>query len=183
MYKVLEGNHLSKTNDDVFLKAVMVGRSSDEAWNEAQRVRSLQKVLEMKMGDFHEELLGKLPGWETYPQGHSTGCDVGKLDGREIAEVKNRDNTMNSSSAESVLAKLKKQADKGVTAILIQINCPDGKVNRFKADPRIKVWNGQEAYAHFSGRASFFDDLQKTLTYVFAKFKTLAELKLCLGTA
>ena len=149
----------------------------------AEKVRLAQKALEGKMGDFHEELMGKFPGWETYPVGHSTGCDVGKLDGTIVMEVKNRHNTMNSSSGEAVVNKLLKNHEKGKQAILVEVNCPGGKVTRYGAPASIEVWNGKTTYTFLSGRDSFFDDLQQTLQYVFTNFKTLAQLKRGLGIA
>ena len=124
------------------------------------------------MGDFHEELAGKLPGWETLKVGDPSGCDVMKKDGTEYQEWKNRDNTMNSSSGSAVIGKLQALAAKGKKAVLVEVNCPKGKVCRFGAPPNIEVLNGQQAYARVSGRETFFDDLNTTLAYVFKTFKT-----------
>jgi hypothetical protein len=156
--------------------------SSPDSWNTFESQRLEQKALEGKMGDFHEELMGKFPGYETYRVGHETGCDVGSTDGRTVMEVKNRDNTMNSSAGAFVVAKLKKQADLGKQAILVQVNCPGGKVNRFGADPSVKVWNGPTAYTFLSNRGTFFDDLLETLRYTFANFKSYNSLKTAIGT-
>jgi hypothetical protein len=185
IYKVLDEQHTSKTSEDPFLKAVLKGNTNmqEDTWAKAEKVRLAQKSLEGKMGDFHEELMGKFPGYVTYPVGHSTGCDVGSTDGNIVMEIKNRQNTMNSSSAEAVINKLKKNKAEGRDAILVEVNCPNGKVNRFGAPENIKVWNGKTTYAFLSGRESFFDDLLSTLQYVFANFKTYAELKRGLGIA
>jgi hypothetical protein len=184
IYSVLEKTHKSKSSEDPFIKAAIIGfnNSSSESWNTFESQRLEQKALEGKMGDFHEELMGKFPGYETYPRGHETGCDVGSIDGRTVMEVKNRDNTMNSSAGAYVVAKLKKQADLGKQAILVQVNCPGGRVNRFGADPSVKVWNGPTAYTFLSNRGTFFDDLLETMTYTFANFKTYTSLKAAIGT-
>ena len=115
VYAVLEGKHKSKGCDDVFLRTILAAHSgmSAEAWGVAEEKRRHEKALTMKMGDFHEELAGKFPGYKTLKLGDETGCDVQKADGSEIWEFKNRDNTMNSSSAESVVAKLAAEAAKG----------------------------------------------------------------------
>jgi hypothetical protein len=73
-----------------------------------------------------------------------------------------------------------KHKDAGKKSIFAQINCPKGKVNRFGAPIEMDIWNGQKVYTFLSGRESFFDDLQKTIQYVFANYKSLAELKLAL---
>jgi hypothetical protein len=185
IYKVIEDSHKSKSSLDPFIKAVLTGNTSmsESAWDKAEKVRLSQKALEMKMGDFHEELMGKFRGYVTFPNGHATGCDVGKNDLSELFEVKNRDNTIKGPDGKHVVAMLKQHADKGKLAVLVQINCPNGKVNRFGADPIVKVWNGPQIYEYLSGRASFFDDLEITMKYVFSNFKTYESLKQSLRIA
>jgi hypothetical protein len=179
IYSVIEHEHRSKSSIDPFIKAVIVGsrRMTGDEWDEAERVRLAQKALEMKMGDFHEELMGKFPGYVTFPNGHETGCDVGSTDGRILIEVKNRDNTVKGSDGKHLVAMLKRHADEGKKAILVQVNCPGGKVNRFNADPSVDVWNGKQAYAFLSGREGFFDDLMTVVSYVFMTFDTYGDFK------
>ena len=185
IFTVLEGKHTSKSTEDPFLKALMIGQSglTEEEWNKSEQVRLKQKVLEMKMGDFHEELMGKFPGYETLPNGHATGCDVQKKDESVIIESKNRHNTVKGSDGKHIVALLQKHKAAGKKVIFAQINCPGGKVNRFGAPSDIDVWNGQEVYQFLSGRASFFADLLLTVQYVFSHFKTFASLKSALGIA
>lgn len=181
IYSVIEEQHKSKSSEDPFLKAVVLGHGnlSEESWNELERVRLAQKALEMKMGDFHEELIGKFAGYETYPNGHETGCDVGKKDKTEVFEVKNRHNTVKGSDGKYIVSRLQKEADSGKKAVFVQINCPDGKVSRFGAPSttNVSIWNGKETYAYLSKRESFFDDLLATIKYVFLHFKKYDDLK------
>lgn len=183
IYKVLEGKHKSKSTEDPFLKAVMLGNygMSEEQWRQAELVRLNQKVLEMKMGDFHEEIMGKFPGYETLPTGHSTGCDVMKKDKTEVFEVKNRHNTVKGSDGKHIITLLKNHKDAGMNTIFVQINCPNGIVNRYGASSsELSIWNGNEIYTYLSGRESFFDDLLLTVQYTFANYKTFDALKLVL---
>lgn len=184
LYAAIKKEKESKSVEDVFLKSVVVNYNeiSHDEWKALEAPRLTQKGIEMKMGDFHEELMGKFPGYETYPTGHPTGVDVGSLDGTILVEVKNRFNTMNSSSAKSVVANLTKHANHGKTAILVEVICPDGKVTRFQAPENVKVWNGKEAYEFFSGRKTFWNDLIVTLSHVFKTYKTFADLKRSLET-
>jgi hypothetical protein len=187
LYNVLEGNHVSKSNEDPFMKAVLMGNHTmtKEEWDTAEKLRLTQKVMEMKMGDLHEEIAGKIAGYETLPTGHATGVDVQKKDGTVVIELKNRDNTVKGSDGKHLVALLEKHAEEGKTAIFAQMNCPKGKVNRFGASANSKVlfMNGQQLYAFLSGRESFFDDLLRTVAHAFTSFKTLAELKAALGIA
>ena len=180
LYKVLENKNMPKTDIDPFMQGMLMGVDSitPARWDEIEKVRLKTKNLEMKMGDFHEELMGKFPGWKTLPVGHVTECDVMKDDGTVVLEVKNKANTFNSGGGKDVIRKLTKQLENGVeTVVFVQVNCPGGKVNRFNADPRIKVWNGKDTYKFLSGRETFFEDLLKTTNYTFQKFKTYDELK------
>ena len=179
LYRVLEGEHTSKSNEDVFASSILRSFSgiSSAALSAAEKQRQYEKALSMKMGDLHEELLGKLRGYVTLPKGHPTGCDVAKADDSEFWEVKNGDNTMNSSSAESVIAKLVRVKESGKTAGLILVHCAKATVPRFKAPADILVLRGSEAYARFSGRGGFFDDLHLTLDATFGAYKTHAALR------
>lgn len=184
IYTVLEEKNKSKSSEDSFLKAVLMGQynMTMEQWQSAEKARLKQKVLEMKMGNFHEELMGKFPEYETIPTGHSTGCDVIKRDKSVIIEVKNRDNTVKGSDGKHIIALLKTHKATGKKAIFAQINCPNGKVNRFGASDEIDIWNGLQIYTYLSGRDSFFHDLQQTIQHVFANYKSSAELKTALET-
>ena len=183
LYEVLEGKTESVSQPDVFLKAALAGFSgmTSEQWEAAERQRLYEKRLSMKMGDFHEELMGKFPGRVNLPVGHETGTDVGTVDNTEFMEIKNRDNTMNSGSAESVVRKLTQIAERGQSAILVLVNCVKKTVPRFGAPKSVRVMNGKEAYAYLSGRETFYDDLQLTLNETFRRFKTLSELRVAIA--
>jgi hypothetical protein len=183
IYDILEKKINSVGDDDLFLKSILSSHAgiTDIQWEDLENVRRNQKRIEMKMGDFHEEIFGLLPGYRTLPVGHETGCDVMSDDGTIVIEVKNRHNTLNSDSAKSVINKLKDQVEKGREAILVFVNCPK-KAPRFKAPASIKVLTGREAYGRFSGRDTFFDDLNTTLNWCFATFKKYSDLESAINT-
>lgn len=180
LYKVLEKRHVSEGSDDVFLKTILTDYTgmTELEWTLAERHRRYEKALSMKMGDFHEELAGKLPGYMTLPTGHVSGCDVKKLDDSEYWEFKNRDNTMNSGSSDSVVRKLTKIHEMGKIPFLVLVNTERKTIPRPKgALAFIRVMTGKQAYAHMSGRETFFADLQQTLSETFKRYKTYADLK------
>jgi hypothetical protein len=126
------------------------------------------KVLSMKIGEFHERVTGCIPNYENLPVGHETGCDTMHMGGSEIFEIKNRYNTMNSSSAKSVVEKLTRHANtSGVSiAALVYINRNGtAPLNRFKAPGEVKVWDGQQYYTHLTGSDTFFQRLQESFAY------------------
>ena len=183
LYDVIEERNKSKSHEDPFIKSVIIGYSnmSDSDFKKMEEARLKQKALEMKMGDFHEELMGKFSGWETLPNGHSSEFDVRKLDDTTFIESKNRYNTVKGSDGKHIIEKMKKLMQNGKKVILAQINCPNGKVSRYGAPPDLQIMNGVEIYEYLSGRKTFFDDLLSTLQYTFANYKTLASLKTALG--
>ena len=185
IYVALNQEKKSKSQEDPFLKASMMGfmKTSEDGWQKAEKVRLAQKVLEMKWGDFHEELMGKFPGYETLPQGHETGCDVMKKDGSVVIEVKNRHNTVKGSDGKHIIQMLKKHKAEGKQAIFVQVNCPQGKVKRFGASPDVDIWNGKQAYTFLSGRETFMNDLLSTIQFVFSEYQTVDSLKAALNIA
>jgi hypothetical protein len=178
IYAVLEGRE-GHSDDDPFMKRVLMNHSgmTTELWEAAKKQRMFEKALTMKMGDFHEELAGKFRGYRCLAVGDATGCDVQSLDGTHVMEWKNRDNTMNSSSASAVIAKLKAVADSGKKATLVLVNSFRATVPRFGAPASVEVIDGRTAYAQLSGRPDFIDSLEATMGETFARYKTYAELE------
>ena len=121
----------------LFDAGLVTGLTSKD-WLNTERSRQIGKSLSNAVGDFHQELIGYLPGWE------STGLSGGVVDlvhtgpfGERktpvIAELKNKHNTMNSSSAEALHTRfqdaLKWPNYKNYTAYLIEVipKKPGGK--------------------------------------------------------
>jgi hypothetical protein len=178
LYEVLEMKNAPRGEDDVFMKSIIQARTgiSDAHWAGMELNRRMEKALTMKMGDFHEELAGKFPGYQTLKNGHGTECDVMKKDGTEIWEWKNRDNTMNHKAAKQTVEVLKKNHAAGMKPFLVFVNCTKNKPPRFGAPECVTVLTGKEAYAYLSNRESFFEDLNKTLAATFAAYRTFSEL-------
>jgi hypothetical protein len=174
IYEILEDKNKPKSEDDVFASESWCSYYDIEASElEEQRKRiQKEKAFTMKWGDFHQKIMGSFNGWENYDKGHETGCDIGKLDGTCIAEIKNAKNTMNSSSQESVINKLKKQVELNKKALLVIVN---GNIPKKEKDG-ITWISGREFYAKLSGRSNFFEDLRDTIRYTFKNFKTYNSL-------
>lgn len=157
---------------DAFTKAVIPFRLEDELW------RQRDKKISMALGDFHQKLMGKFPGYTDLGVGHETGLDLMKNDETEYWEVKNRHNTMNSSSAETALKKLLIVKEGGAKVFLAEINCPGGRVNRYGWPTDVTVLNGEQAYTHLAGgRVTFWNDLIYTISETFRRFSTYSEIQ------
>lgn len=80
----------------------------EEALIENEINRQIDKSINNSIGTFHEEILGGVSGFE---KGNLSGYDIKAADNTLFADIKNKHNTMNSSSAESLFQKLAHYAD------------------------------------------------------------------------
>ena len=69
-----------------------------EDWFASEKLRRLDKGLTNAIGIFHEDVLKSLEGWHK----PTRGFDLRNDDRKIVAEVKNKHNTMNSSSADRI---------------------------------------------------------------------------------
>ena len=91
-----------------------------EEFIDIEAKRKADKNINNHIGDFHQELLDGIEGFEA-PQ--HTGYDVKKLDDTIFGELKNKHNTMNSSSTEATFQKLQRYANEypNSTCYLIEV--------------------------------------------------------------
>tara|TARA_B100000378_G_C18047094_1_gene412315 strand:- start:1342 stop:2112 length:771 start_codon:yes stop_codon:yes gene_type:complete len=81
---------------------------SEEDLIKAEVKRQIDKSVNNAIGSFHEQVLGGIEGYEL---GNLSGFDIKAKDNSLFADIKNKHNTMNSSSAESLFQKLSRYAD------------------------------------------------------------------------
>ena len=101
--------------------------------------------------------------------GVGNGCDISNADGTIFAEVKNKHNTMNSSSAEATFQKLQAVADNhpNATCYLVQIIAKnsidalwEGSFNhKYYSHPRVRIISGDRFYALLTGIPNAFQQL------------------------
>ena len=75
---------------------------------QSEILRQIDKSINNSIGTFHEQILGGIKGYEV---GILSGFDVKASDDTLFADIKNKHNTMNSSSAEALFQKLARYAD------------------------------------------------------------------------
>jgi hypothetical protein len=196
LYELIEGEEKQyNTYDDIFAKHIFFSQTgaNEDGWRIFYKEFKFQNGLYAKLGDFHEELAGKLPGYRNLPQGHWSGLDVIKDDRTEIYEFKNS-TKVTTETLTTVYQKFKTILDNGKIkmCILVCVNVPDGwkkpKPIIHKRDGsvvidltgpeyagRVHIASGREAYAHMSGSGDFFDRLLQTIALTFRE-KTFKEL-------
>lgn len=80
----------------------------EESLIQAEILRQIDKSINNSIGTFHEQILGGIKGFEV---GNLSGFDIKAIDNTLFADLKNKHNTMNSSSSEALFQKLAKYAD------------------------------------------------------------------------
>jgi hypothetical protein len=80
----------------------------EETLIQSEILRQIDKSINNSIGTFHEQVLGGISGFE---MGNLSGFDIKAIDDTLFADIKNKHNTMNSSSSESLFQKLARYAD------------------------------------------------------------------------
>lgn len=68
---------------------------SFEDWLKREKLRQAQKTVQNAIGEFHQEIIGSIPGWQNLGKGHL--IDVCNSPQQIIAEIKNKHNTVKGS--------------------------------------------------------------------------------------
>ena len=149
-------------------------------WVELERVRQGQKSMQNKLGDFHQRILGSIPGWEDLGTGHL--IDIKNNEKKIIAEIKNKHNTTKGSDKVVIYDNLKYALDNeypGFTAYYVEIipknrytydkdfSPSDNKTHTVRETfSRIHVTDGKSFYALASGVPDALKQLYEILPQV-----------------
>ena len=128
-----------------------------DKWIEQEKARQAQKTLQGAIGKFHQKVIGEIPGWHDASMGGS--YDVGNDEKRIIAEIKNKHNTMNSSSAPSVYQKLTNHiqySHRGYTAYLIEMVPKSKRPYNKSWSPNLRLMPLREDIRRIDGK-SFYE--------------------------
>ena len=132
--------------------------------------RQIDKSINNSIGTFHEQILG---GINDYEIGNLSGFDIKATDNTLFADIKNKHNTMNSSSSESLFQKLAKYADtyKQAKCYWVQILAKSsfnekwfGEINgKEYSHSRVYKISGDQFYKLLSGRDNALFELYEVL--------------------
>ena len=138
---------------------VCVNQISFDEWLKFELTRQQDKTINNKIGEFHQELLGKVDGWMDLGIGDETEIDLKKEDNTVFIELKNKYNTMNSSSEKTCREKLEKVIEKYPDAtvywayVISKNYKSEDRIWKYqqKEDERIKRISGDRLYAMVTG--------------------------------
>lgn len=148
---------------------------SEEDLIQSEILRQIDKSINNSIGIFHEQVLGGIAGFEI---GNLSGFDVKATDNTLFADIKNKHNTMNSSSAEALFQKLARYADdyKKAKCYWVQILAKGSFEESWKGDingkeyghSRVFKISGDRFYALLSGQDDALIQLYKSLPLVIS---------------
>ncbi len=137
---------------------------------ETEILRQIDKSINNSIGTFHEQILGGIEGYEV---GNLSGFDIKAEDDTLFADIKNKHNTMNSSSAEALFQKLARYADdyKQAKCYWVQILAKNSFNEHWTGDingkeyshSRVFKISGDQFYALLTGENNAFFNLYKAL--------------------
>lgn len=143
---------------------------SEEDLIQSEVLRQIDKSINNYIGSFHEQILGGVKGYET---GHLSGFDIKANDNTLFADIKNKHNTMNSSSAEALFQKLARFADdyKQAKCYWVQILAKGSFHELWRGDingkeyshSRVYKISGDQFYKLLTGENDAFFQLYKAL--------------------
>jgi hypothetical protein len=89
-------------------ESMSINKTLSEWLNSNERARQIKKSLENAIGDFHENILGSIEGWEKLDR---AGVDLVNKEMKVVAEVKNKFNTMKGNTKQEIYDVLKTNID------------------------------------------------------------------------
>lgn len=156
-------------------------------WMDQEKSRQIQKSFQNAVGDFHQHILGSMPGW--FDAGEGGNYDVISENKKIIAEVKNKYNTMNSGLQVQVYDKMAHWLDygkSGFTAYVVDIVPKSPKpycipytpsergVKRQTRNNLLRI-DGRSFYALASGIEDALDQLYLVLPAILEKILELSK--------
>lgn len=156
----------------------------EESIIEVEILRQIDKSINNSIGAFHEQILGGIKGFEI---GNLSGFDIKANDDTLFADIKNKHNTMNSSSAESLFQKLARFADtyKNAKCYWVQILAKGsfneswkGEINgKEYSHSRVFKISGDQFYSLLTIKETAFYELYKVLPNAISDFMDSIEKK------
>lgn len=156
----------------------------EETLIQSEILRQIDKSINNSIGTFHEQILGGIQGFQV---GNLSGFDIKAEDDTLFADIKNKHNTMNSSSAEALFQKLARYADtyKKAKCYWVQILAKKsfnelwkGEINgKEYSHSRVYKISGDQFYALLSGQKNAFFQLYKVLPTAIEDYMNSQEAK------
>ncbi len=157
----------------------------EESLIQSEILRQIDKSINNSIGTFHEQILGGIKGFQV---GNLSGFDIKAIDNTLFADIKNKHNTMNSSSAEALFQKLARYADdyKKSKCYWVQILAKGSFCELWRGDingkeyshSRVYKISGDQFYALLTGQNDAMSQLYKSLPIAINDYLKSTEYEL-----
>ncbi len=142
-------------------------------WIENERARQKDKTINNAIGEFHQKLLGCVPGWEDLKTGHDLGMDLRKTDDSVFVELKNKHNTVKGDNLKDVYTKLENVIKKypHATAYYAYVIPKNGRGDekvwkiKGKENRQIRMISGQRMYEMITGKSDALLQISRALPH------------------
>jgi hypothetical protein len=134
-------------------------------WLNKEKIRQNQKTVQNAIGEFHQSIIGSIPGWQNLKTGKN--IDVCNLNLNIIAEIKNKHNTVKGSDRtviyDTLLYTLQLPDYQGFTAYYVEIIPKKDRNNIFynrpftPSDNKTKMKRPQNSSILIIDGCSFYD--------------------------
>ncbi len=150
---------------------IVNGKTEVETWVKNEAIRQFDKTINNRIGEFHQKLLGGVNGWTNLGTGDESKVDLKRKDNSIFMELKNKFNTVNADSLQSVRQKLERCVIKNPKAMaywayIVERDGSSGESPwsyRGENNPRIrKIWGGK-VYELVTGDTMSFGKTWRTL--------------------
>jgi hypothetical protein len=153
---------------------------NEEDLIKSEILRQIDKSINNSIGTFHEQILGGVTGYEI---GNLSGFDIRATDDTLFADIKNKHNTMNSSSAEALFQKLARYADdyKKAKCYWVQVLAKGSFCELWKGDingkeyshSRVYKVSGDQFYSIITKQQDAFVSLYRVLPLAIQEYLTV----------
>jgi hypothetical protein len=131
----------------------------------------LKRSISQNSGNFWQKTLGDAPGWRDLQVGHPTGCDMMNRKAGIIMELKNKHNTMNSSSLATTIKKLEAAKNaRGLRPYIGIVNTKDNRPGQIKPiqNTDVTIVSGEELFSLVTGNREFKRHVIATVDEVYS---------------
>lgn len=152
-----------------------------QEWLEQEKARQSQKTMQNAIGDFHQDILGSIPGWANL--GVGGGLDVVNKQIEVIAEIKNKFNTTKGNHKveiyDAIKSKLKTGEYENFVGYYVEVipqgknkydkpfTPPDNKTKKRRPkNKNIRVIDGISFYALATGREHALQELFEATSHI-----------------
>jgi hypothetical protein len=166
-------------------------------WVKQEKSRQNQKTLQNALGDFHQNVLGSVTGWDNLGKGKV--FDVKNDKKKIIAEVKNKHNTTKGNHKVAIYDDLEQQLNNnypGYTAYYVEVIPKNKKVydkpfippdnrthSRRATNDSIRVIDGKSFYALATGDKDALEKIYSVLPFIIAKVLGKSPSKLTMDSS